>query len=373
MRRYLVLSSNPSSHSTKRIIEEGISKGHQMTAAEPKDFCIHLDNNGDIQVLAKREDLAGVYNGVIPRGIGNDYGLALLKSFNYVGIPSPNRPKGIITASNKLDCQIELSNQRIRQPKATSIFGPDVSFKDLVNTVGGLPCVSKPWKGSQGDGINIFINPYQSSVSLSNMKKSEAQVLLQEFIETSENDDKKSDLRLFVIDGKVVAAYKRYSTRGDFRSNYSLSKEGVEVEPTEEEIQMAEDSAKAIGLGIAGIDIARDSEDDNKPYLIEANSSPGLTGVESVTKVNIAGLIIDFMDDIADSMEPTKPNGSDDNVKAFANFKKPSNSNSDIIKAINDIKFRLSNNSKNNMNNEFIDNHVSTSVKDEFIDHHKRF
>lgn len=311
-RRYLVLTSNPESESTKRIVKEGRNKGHEMAALTPQNFCIHMENEGGFRVTSKSEEGTGTFNGVIPRGIGNDYGLSLLNVLILIGMPSANSPKSISTAGNKLACQITLTQHHLRQPKATSIWGPDQNFKKLVDSVGGLPCIVKPWKGSQGDGVNIFMNEMQSKISLSNMRKKEMQILLQQYIETSSKGEKKSDLRIFVIDGKVVAAYKRYSVSGDVRSNYSLSKHGENVEITKEEESLAIDAAKCIGLGISGIDIARETE-NKTPYIIEANSSPGLTGVEAVTGVNVARLIIDFMDRIADSLEPTRPTGGKGN------------------------------------------------------------
>ena len=48
-----------------------------------------------------------------------------------------------------------------------------------------------------------------------------------------------------------------------------------------------------MGLNIAGVDILRSSEG---PKVLEINSSPGLEGIESITKLDLAEKIIDYLE-----------------------------------------------------------------------------
>jgi len=52
-------------------------------------------------------------------------------------------------------------------------------------------------------------------------------------------------------------------------------------------------AAKALGLGIAGVDML---QSDRGPLIIEVNSSPGLKGIEGATQKDIAGEIIKYLE-----------------------------------------------------------------------------
>ena len=72
-------------------------------------------------------------------------------------------------------------------------------------------------------------------------------VLLQEFIKESAG----TDIRAFVVGGRVVASMKRQSLDDDFRSNLHKGGEGATIKLTDEERKMAIKAAKAMGLNIA--------------------------------------------------------------------------------------------------------------------------
>jgi ribosomal protein S6--L-glutamate ligase len=52
-------------------------------------------------------------------------------------------------------------------------------------------------------------------------------------------------------------------------------------------------AAKVIGLNVAGVDILRSK---HGPAVMEVNSSPGLEGIETATKKDIAGQIVEFIE-----------------------------------------------------------------------------
>jgi ribosomal protein S6--L-glutamate ligase len=109
--------------------------------------------------------------------------------------------------------------------------------------------------------------------------------LVQEFIKEANG----KDLRLFVIDGKVVAAIQRVALPGEFRANIHLGGTASIIKPTAEERKIAIKAAKAMDLKVAGVDIIRSSKG---PLLLEVNSSPGLEGIEGATNKDIAGEMI---------------------------------------------------------------------------------
>ncbi|MFP4193091.1 MAG: RimK family alpha-L-glutamate ligase, partial [Candidatus Hydrogenedentota bacterium] len=116
-----------------------------------------------------------------------------------------------------------------------------------------------------------------------------ANILVQEYIKEA----KGSDIRAFVIGGKVVASMKRVGAAGEFRANLHRGGRAEKIKLTPEERSTAVRAAKAMGLNIAGVDILRSN---HGPVVIEVNSSPGLEGIEKATDVDVAGAVIKFLE-----------------------------------------------------------------------------
>jgi len=188
-----------------------------------------------------------------------------------------------------------LSARKIRVPRQALAHQP-TDYKEVLSLIGGLPSVAKLQRGSQGDGVMILNDELAASTSLRSFEKIGANIVLQEYINTG---TPACDLRIIVIDPYAkepeLFAYKRFAVDGDFRSNYSISKSGEKVTITDEERQLAIDSAEAVNCGICGVDVLRDADNNNKPYVCEVNGSPGLKGIETITGENIAAAIISYV------------------------------------------------------------------------------
>jgi ribosomal protein S6--L-glutamate ligase len=115
--------------------------------------------------------------------------------------------------------------------------------------------------------------------------------LVQEYIAESAG----TDIRAFVVNGKVVASMQRQSLDDDFRSNLHQGGEGTPIRLSDEERKTALRAAKAMGLQICGVDMMRS---DRGPLVLEANSSPGF-GIEKVTGHNVATKIVDYIEQTA--------------------------------------------------------------------------
>ena len=115
-------------------------------------------------------------------------------------------------------------------------------------------------------------------------------VLVQEYIAESHG----KDIRALVVGDRVVACMRRKARGREFRSNYHLNGtvEKVDLSPEYEEIACR--AARVLGLNIAGVDLL---EGNDGPLVLEVNSSPGLEGIEKASQVNVAGNIIDFVEE----------------------------------------------------------------------------
>jgi ribosomal protein S6--L-glutamate ligase len=126
-----------------------------------------------------------------------------------------------------------------------------------------------------------------------------ANIMVQEFIKEAEG----SDIRCFVVGDKVVAAMKRQSRPGEFRSNLHRGGTASLIRLTPEERSTAVRAAKVMGLNVCGVDMLRSNRG---PVIMEVNSSPGLKGIESASGKDIAGLIIEFIENRFKALESVK-------------------------------------------------------------------
>jgi ribosomal protein S6--L-glutamate ligase len=96
----------------------------------------------------------------------------------------------------------------------------------------------------------------------------------------------------------VVAAMKRQGKEGEFRSNLHRGGSASLIRISPEERAAAIRAAQTMGLNVAGVDLLRSN---HGPVIMEVNSSPGLEGIEKATQKDIAGLIIQFIEQNAAS------------------------------------------------------------------------
>ena len=168
---------------------------------------------------------------------------------------------------------------------------PD-NIKSLIKLVGGPPLIIKLLEGTQGKGVVLAETAQAAESVIDAFRKLDANFLVQEYVSEAGG----SDIRCLVVGGKVIAAMKRTAREGEFRSNLHRGGVGSTVELSPEEHETAVQAAETVGLNVAGVDIVRSKRG---PLVLEVNSSPGLQGVESITGIDVAGLIIEFIEEHA--------------------------------------------------------------------------
>jgi ribosomal protein S6--L-glutamate ligase len=114
-------------------------------------------------------------------------------------------------------------------------------------------------------------------------------ILVQEYIKEARG----SDIRCFVVGNRVIAAMQRQAPEGEFRSNLHRGGTATLVKLTPAERRAAVKATRLMGLNIAGVDLLRSSRG---PLVMEVNSSPGLRGIEEATGKDVAGMIIEFIE-----------------------------------------------------------------------------
>ncbi len=284
-----LLATNPDLYSNRRLMEAGEERGHRMRFLSINQCYIRLDaHTPEIHYRGGR--LLNDLHAVIPRirPSATFYGCALTRQFESLGVYTLNRSSAISQSRDKL-FSLQLLLQGGLNIPVTGFANSPHDTEDLIEMVGGAPLIVKLLEGTQGRGVVLAETRKASDSVINAFKSLRANLLVQEFIKEA----KGRDLRLLVIDGKVVAAMQREAAPGEFRANIHRGGSAAAVKPTKEERRMAIKAARVLGLKVAGVDIIRS---ERGPLLLEVNSSPGLEGIETATGKDIADLMIEAIE-----------------------------------------------------------------------------
>lgn len=284
----IILSRNPNLYSTRKLKEAGEARGHSIRILDHTKCDIVIEKKKP-QVFYKGEIITDV-DAVIPR-IGASvtfYGTAVVRQFEMMKVFSTVESQALIRSRDKLRSLQILSRAGLGLPKtAFTNYSKDVS--QIINKVGGAPCVIKLLEGTQGVGVVLAETKSAAESVLEAFQGLQARVIVQEFIKEAGG----ADIRAFVVDGVVVGAMKRQGKEGEFRSNLHRGGSASIIELTEDEENAALKAAKSLGLGIAGVDMLQSK---SGPMIMEVNSSPGLEGIEAATGKDIARTIIRYIE-----------------------------------------------------------------------------
>ena len=162
--------------------------------------------------------------------------------------------------------------------------------KELVQREIGFPCVIKVLSGSYGKGVHLCrsVEEFHSFIQFVEALDPKKTIIVQKFM----NNKIGTDLRVWVINGKVIGAMQRSSGNSDFRANISNGGSGMPYELNDRIIHLAKSAAESLGLDIAGVDLLFD---DDGYVVCEVNSSPGFAGFENYCNTNIAKQIVDYI------------------------------------------------------------------------------
>ena len=266
-------------------MEAGAIRGHEMHFLNIKECYMKLDaTTPEIHYRGGR--VLDNFDAIIPRIRPSItfYGCALTRQFEALKVFCLNSAAAITQSRDKLYSLQLLLNHGVDIP-TTGFANSPLDTDDLIKMVGGSPLIVKLLEGTQGKGVVLAETKKAAESVINAFKSLNVNILVQEFIKEANG----KDLRLFVIDGKVVATIQREALPGEFRANIHLGGTASVIKPTSEEKKIAIKAAKAMDLKVAGVDIIRSSKG---PLLLEVNSSPGLEGIEGATNKDIAGEMI---------------------------------------------------------------------------------
>jgi len=283
-----ILSTNKNLYSTRRLFEAAVKRGHDCVVLDHRKCYVGI-KQGKPSIHYNGQDVSDI-DAIIPR-IGASvtfYGSAIVRQFEVMGVVSANPSQAITRSRDKLRCMQILSGAGIGLP-VTGFAKNTHDVDDLIRMVGGAPLVIKLLEGTQGIGVVLAETKKAASSVIEAFFGLGNNILIQEFIKES----KGTDIRVFVVDGKVVGAMKRTAKEGEFRSNLHRGGTAELIKLSKAERETALKSARELGLTVCGVDML---PSDRGPLVLEVNSSPGLEGIEKATGKDVASTVIEFVE-----------------------------------------------------------------------------
>jgi ribosomal protein S6--L-glutamate ligase len=283
-----ILSRGANLYSTARLREAALDRGHDVAVVDYLRCYMDITARRP-KVLYRGEEVRP--HAIIPR-IGASYtfyGTAVVRQFEMADVFTLNSSDGISRSRDKLRSMQILSRSGVGLP-TTSFAHSIQDVNGILDIVGGTPVVVKLLEGTQGLGVVLAETKKAAESVIGAFRQLDANILVQQFIKEAGG----ADIRAFVVGGKVAAAMRRQGAPGDFRSNLHRGGSAETIKLTPSERSTAVRAAKAHGLNVAGVDLLQSEEG---PMVLEVNSSPGLEGIESVSGVDIADLIVEYIED----------------------------------------------------------------------------
>jgi ribosomal protein S6--L-glutamate ligase len=287
--RICILSRSRHSYSTRRLREACLTRGHIVRVLDTVRFTMAVER-GKPQLLYKDKSLSR-YDAVIPR-IGASvtfYGTAVVRQFEQLGVFTLSSSHAISVSRDKLRSLQVLSRHNIGIPP-TAFVRDRQSVVPAIERLGGAPVIVKVLEGTQGVGVILADTAKVAQAIIETLQGAKQNVLIQKFVKESRG----RDIRAFVVGGHVVAAMRRVAQGDEYRSNIHRGGRTEKVKLDPEYERTAIFAAQIMGLRVAGVDIL---ESQDGPQVMEVNSSPGLSGIERTTGIDVAGKIVEHIED----------------------------------------------------------------------------
>jgi RimK family alpha-L-glutamate ligase len=212
--------------------------------------------------------------------------LGILHALRECGVPVYNDARAIERSVDKSMTSFLLNRYGVPTPATWA--GESTAHAQRVlmrETAAGRQVVMKPLFGSQGKGLK------KPGVRLPSLKAFSQVAYLQRYVDTGTPG---FDWRVLVIGGKAIAAMKRVGGE-DWIHNFAR---GARCEPAELTPALTEAAVRAtaaLGLDYAGVDLI--PAEGGRPVVLEVNGVAAWRGLQSVTPLDIAALLVDdFLD-----------------------------------------------------------------------------
>ncbi|MFW9846249.1 MAG: RimK family alpha-L-glutamate ligase [Candidatus Thorarchaeota archaeon] len=211
--------------------------------------------------------------------------VGLLSALAEMGVIIVNSVSSILLMRNKAESMRKLVSANLPVPRTLITESIDDAAQFVRDN---FPCVLKPITGFGGIGVQLIEKDFDNE-NIYDYLKFHSQMfgkgafLLQEYIQGPG-----FDIRAFVLDGKVLGTMQRVSSGGLLTNIHA----GGTARPNDIDVSdLALRAANSVRGRIVGVDIIPDMNGDL--WVLEVNATPGWTGLQRVTGINIAQRVAD--------------------------------------------------------------------------------
>lgn len=194
-----------------------------------------------------------------------------------------NPAEAIEHCVDKYDILSVLEDNGVPVPRTFATESANEALRAFTELGGDV--VVKPIFGSRGIGATRINDAEIALTVFKAITFQHGVIYLQEYIPHGT-----SDIRAFVVDGRVIAAMRREA--GGWKTNFSQGAKPLPITLSSEFEGLAVKASNAVGCKVSGVDIL---EGPDGPKICDVNSQPGWKGLQMVTKVSIADEIVDFV------------------------------------------------------------------------------
>lgn len=229
--------------------------------------------------------------------------LGILHAFSRLGVPVWNSAQAIERCVDKSMTTFLMKNAGLSTPPTFTVEGRAAAEEIAARELARGPLVLKPLFGAQGRGIRLIRNvaelPSEDHVN--------GVYYLQRYV--PRDGPPFRDFRVFVCAGRSVAMMSRRGTDWITNVNRGAVPEHISGQDEGELAAIAIKAADAVGADFAGVDVV--PAQDGSFSVLEVNSMPAWSGLQSVTAVNIADAIAEallgFLSERADTADAPRP------------------------------------------------------------------
>lgn len=312
----------PETESTLRIIHEACKRKHSVGILYTNNLTIrNNDTYGFIKMISKMDTISENMT-TFYKKVQFKEEMLPLKGFDVVFLrKNPPLDNLLLNFLDSIDDEVFIVNSINGLRKAnnklytSTFYDPDNTYipktyvsknvgylKRMVSESNDSKMILKPVDGYGGSGVIIIEKSATQNLNslldfYINTDKGKKYVMLQEYIEGAEN----GDVRVMILNGKVIGAFKRVPSSDDIRSNIHAggSAEKYTLSSTEKVIcNKIANKLKADGIYFAGIDII-----NNKLLEVNVQSPGGIVNINKFNKVKIQKNIIDFVEEVFEDKE----------------------------------------------------------------------
>lgn len=278
-------------HEVRRFLAEGEAMGISVKVYKPEQFDLLVTDEvrDTILIDGNPVPLPDVVYPYFNHNDHNYFSLAVARQLERMGVLIYNNAATIENVRDKLHTHQILAESGLPTPDTMlAKFPVDI---DLIESTIGFPVVVKTLNGALGIGVFLIENQkaFKELMELVGQTNPNIQLIFQKFVSASSG----RDLRLFTVDGEVIASMERRAKDGDFKANYSSGGSVHFYDADEKCVELALRTVKALDIQIGGIDLL--FTDEGGYTICEANTFPGFKGLEQASGVNVAGKILESM------------------------------------------------------------------------------